>query len=262
MAEGAPTAFATVFGVFVFGVLLGLPALRLVSLYLDRQIGGFELALSLALLCSFAIGIFALWYSPLKWLLAFMLAIVCVLVLLLGRQGQRKAAERLRDGDYQKCYRLLESDPRNVAAHSRLGDLFFEQGLLDEAITCYQNAVGLAPMDAQERTKLQRAIQAKQRLATEGTDCPRCGSRNVPGTVVCTRCRLPLSARHEFLDALWNKDTLHYAQFGALACLGVVVIALVVQLATGAAPLTLVIVAFSLLFLTALLFFATRLANR
>ena len=253
---------ATVFGLFVCGALLALPAMRLLSLYLEREISALEFLIASSVLLSFAMGIFVFWQSHLKWLLMAMLVTICVAVVLAGRRQQRKLAEKLHQEDLERCYRLLQFDPRNVEAHSRLGDLFMNRGLVDEAIASYQNAVVLAPQDAKERGKLQRAIEHKQKLITEGADCPRCGTRNPRAAPYCIQCRFPLSARHELWDALRTKETLRASQIGAGICLGVVVVALGVQIATGHVSVAVVATAFVLLFLMTLLFLATRVATR
>jgi tetratricopeptide (TPR) repeat protein len=258
----AGLAFTTVFGLFVCGVILAVAALRLLYLYLEREIDGFELAVSLCVLFSFAIGIFLYWRSHVKWLLSAMFATLCIAVVLLGRRQERQLARRLRQDDFDRCYRLLQFDPRNASAHARLGDLFMQEGHVDQAMASYQNAVALAPRESEARARLQRAIETKQRMITDGVDCPRCGARSVRGSPYCVQCRFPLSARHEFWDALRTPETLRYSQIGAVICLSVVLLALGVQFAVGHVSIALIVTAFVFLFATALLFLGTRLVTK
>lgn len=68
---------------------------------------------------------------------------------LLRLRGQYEAAEA-------RCVDVLRSDPDNVHAHSLLGDIYAEQGRIDDARQWYQIALDLDPRSRSDRDKLAR----------------------------------------------------------------------------------------------------------
>lgn len=53
--------------------------------------------------------------------------------------------------------------PDNVAAHSLMGDIYFDQGRLDDAIQWYCLAIDLAPDNSADKVKLARAVEERRR---------------------------------------------------------------------------------------------------
>ncbi len=69
---------------------------------------------------------------------------------LLRVRGAFEEAER-------RCIEVLRADPNNVHAHSLLGDIYMDQGRLDDARQWYQLALDLNPHSRPDREKLNRA---------------------------------------------------------------------------------------------------------
>jgi hypothetical protein len=85
-----------------------------------------------------------------------------------------------------KCVDVMRISPKSVHAHSLLGDIYREQGRLDEAAQWYQMALDLDPNSGADLAKLaavekQRAKLAKQSART-GTTKPQRHVTGVTGT--------------------------------------------------------------------------------
>jgi hypothetical protein len=85
-----------------------------------------------------------------------------------------------------KCVDVMRISPKSVHAHSLLGDIYREQGRLDEAAQWYQMALDLDPNSGADLAKLaavekQRAKLAKQSART-GTTKPQRHMTGVTGT--------------------------------------------------------------------------------
>lgn len=78
------------------------------------------------------------------------------------------------------CMRVLQGDPRNASAHSLLGDIYENQGRIEDAIEWYRRALALSPGNEADAAKLARAqelLEARRQRAEwqaviEGRDQP------------------------------------------------------------------------------------------
>jgi hypothetical protein len=66
------------------------------------------------------------------------------------------------------CVRVLRSHPGNADAHSLLGDIYRDQGELDDAVQWYRMAVDLRPKGP-DLEKLQKLERERERLAAQST---------------------------------------------------------------------------------------------
>ncbi len=64
----------------------------------------------------------------------------------------------------EKCMAALRLSPENASAQSLLGDIYENQGLLDDAIQWYRMALDVQPDSPADTLKLARLIDAKSRL--------------------------------------------------------------------------------------------------
>lgn len=88
---------------------------------------------------------------------------------------QRKLAEanlmrvRCRWIDAEaKCVEVLRADPNDINAHSLLGDIYRDQGRLDDARQWYQMVLDLCPGSQADREKLARVEQALRDAERQG----------------------------------------------------------------------------------------------
>jgi len=78
------------------------------------------------------------------------------------------------------CMQVLQRDPRNASAHSLLGDIYENQGRIEDAIQWYRRALALAPGNEADAAKLARAQElldarrqrAEWQAVIEGRDQP------------------------------------------------------------------------------------------
>ncbi|MFQ6131033.1 MAG: tetratricopeptide repeat protein [Armatimonadota bacterium] len=183
-------------------LLMAYPAFRIVSLYIEGGISTLALALSLASLLALMAGIGRTWGSPAGVALLLLFVLLCVGLPALNAVAERRLWRRLTEEDIEQCLRALRFDPKNVHAHSRLGDIYLRLRRYDEAIECYHQATRLAPKDHKEKRKLQYAVDRKRRAEVQSVFCPRCRTENAGHAVHCRECGTPLSAKRELLDLL------------------------------------------------------------
>ena len=70
------------------------------------------------------------------------------------------------DEAVEHCMAALRLSPENASAHSLLGDIYENQGRLDDAIQWYRMALDVNPDSPADRLKLDRLLEAKQRVLT------------------------------------------------------------------------------------------------
>ena len=63
----------------------------------------------------------------------------------------------------EKCMKALKLSPDNASAQSLLGDIYENQGLLDDAIQWYRMALDVCPDSPADKMKLARVIESKSR---------------------------------------------------------------------------------------------------
>lgn len=74
-----------------------------------------------------------------------------------------------------ECIKALRINPDNVAAHSLLGDIYYEQGKTDEAMNWYKLALDLKPDSSVDRARLERLLSEKKTPISEETKPERKG---------------------------------------------------------------------------------------
>ena len=70
------------------------------------------------------------------------------------------------DEAVDKCMAALRLAPQNASAQSLLGDIYENQGRLDDAIQWYRMALDVNPDSPADSLKLDRLLEAKQRVLT------------------------------------------------------------------------------------------------
>ena len=195
-------------------VLMAVAGLRLVAMYSEGTISLLEVTIYAVLVLAALGSLLARWGT--LWSVLYGLAFValCLGPPLLQRIADRRLGERLLHEDLAECHRILQFDPQNAAAYSRLGDIYLRLGDLDTAVAQYQWAAQLSPQDKIVQQALQRAIERKRRADVPSRFCPRCRTENPSTAVYCRQCQTALSGwaelRHglqQMTPAQWLKWT-------------------------------------------------------
>ena len=182
-------------------ILMALPALRIVGMYLERQISALELVLYFAVLLAFVAGVMKTWGSSTAWLLGFMYVSLCALYPVFERVSNQRALRRLDDEEIERCKQALDFDPKNAGALEKLGHIYYARGELDEAIDCYERSLELWK-EARVKARLQYAVRRKRLAETGNIVCHHCGTENAKGTFRCVECNAPLLGTTEVLEYL------------------------------------------------------------
>ncbi|MHB9025190.1 MAG: hypothetical protein ACYC7E_13630 [Armatimonadota bacterium] len=159
---------------------------------------GFNLWGNNALSCSQAVGMaaFGLLFLALNfvpgafpWSLFALLLPVIYLVLALRPSGsQRRLLHELRQEDYAVCERIVAQDPRNAAAHARLGQLYEEDKLYAQALEAYEESLRLderQPQISYRFRMLQETVGLKE---SRQVRCPGCVTIQPADTGICWKC--------------------------------------------------------------------------
>lgn len=72
----------------------------------------------------------------------------------------------------QKCMQVMTLAPNNASAQSLLGDIYDNQGFLDDAIQWYRMALDVQPDSPADRLKLSRLLEAKARQLPPPSPAP------------------------------------------------------------------------------------------
>ena len=192
------------FAVFQAAVCSGLAfgaAYWIIASWMDRRLAAWEAG---GLLAALVVGMFFIVAYTLQNGLAALALVVVVggglvwAMSLYAKVADRRLHQQFDEEDIAKYTAALDLDPKNVAAHSLLADLYRRQGRLEEALAEYREAVRLSPELQKERYWIDRLMlqiehRAKGKGITEpqiGRDspCPDCGAI-IPGTeVACSEC--------------------------------------------------------------------------
>ncbi len=198
VAESGPVIFQVVFLTLCL-ILMALPAMRIVSMYLEQQISGLELLLYCSVLLGFVAGIVKTWGSSTSWLLGLMYITLCALYPVWERVANRRAHRRLDDEEIERCENALVFDPKNASAMAKLGDIYYARGDIDRAIDYYQRSLDVWK-DARVKLRLQHAVQRKRLAETGNVICYKCGTESPKGTVLCPKCGATISGGTDIME--------------------------------------------------------------
>ncbi|MFQ6097553.1 MAG: tetratricopeptide repeat protein [Armatimonadota bacterium] len=218
-------------------LLMAYPVVRLVWAYAEKAINLPELLIGSIVLVGLMGAVIESWETP--WVLAFggAFVAVCAAVPLLNRMAEKRLRRAMETEDVRACRRLLQLDPNNAAARSRLGDIHLEHGRVAEAIVEYEEALRLTPRDEGLRWRLARAVELKRRATAESVFCPRCDAENPKSATHCRRCGVVLCARRELWSHLRSGAGPEMLKWTALAAGA----AMLTVLAFGEAPMFVIV---------------------
>ncbi len=192
----------TILLVAVLGAIFlaaGYSVLRMISMWLDREVSGGELVVWLFVYMSaFAMAV-ASWDSPL-----FAPIILLCLFLAVGYPVGNHLIEihgrrRMRTMDIAAYSRAAEKHPDNPYPLRRLGDLFFESRDYGLAIRYYEQ-YSKRVKDGQVARRIQRAQEFLRESPQETRVCPSCTALNPRGLSHCIECGEALPGLGELLE--------------------------------------------------------------
>ncbi len=173
----------------------------IITSWIDRRLSALEAG---GLLAALVVAMFVI----IAYAVRQSLVVLVMLVLVAGalavtltaysKAADRRLHRRFDEEDIAKYLEALDLDPKNVAAHSLLADVYRRQGRLEEALAEYEAAVRLSPDLPQERfwvDRLRAMIDRKQHgLDLHGkpevleTPCPACGALVGAKEANCPEC--------------------------------------------------------------------------
>jgi len=119
-------------------------------------------------------------------------------VSLYAKAADRRRHQQFDAEDIGKYLEAIDLDPKNVAAHSLLANVYRRQGRLEEALAEYEEAVRLSPDLSQERywiDRLKVLIERKEQgqdlyvqEALRDSPCPVCGAIISGAETACPEC--------------------------------------------------------------------------
>lgn len=251
----APQAFMLA-GKIVFCALVSfVGAFLILSAWFDRKISGTEAGLLLVGLLS--IQFVGIWLSIQGGLgLLVITAVVLgmpIVFYVLGKHADRRMVKSFDEEDIAGYQQAMQIDPKNVAAHSLLAEVYRRQGKLEAAIEEYRAALQLAPTLQAERYWVQRLEAQIEAQARAEMTCPRCNTPRPAQADTCPECGRLYStvekSAHAFRTmpvsrkAAWA--TLVAAVFAGLVALSAVapgILLLLCVVVVFAAPLTVIII--------------------
>jgi predicted nucleic acid-binding Zn ribbon protein len=185
-----PEALAIAVRLMICAVVSFFGGFWIVSAWLDRKISGREAALLLVGLFPLILLLVSLSFrGPLGILVAVVVIFGgAALIRVLGIIADRSMAQHVEERDIAKYKRALDIDPKNVGAHSLLGDVYRRTGELEQAIEHYQGAVNLDPSLKEERYWIERLEAELERRERKDLSCAVCGVARPPGAVRCPQC--------------------------------------------------------------------------
>jgi len=201
-AEAVTETLQLLLLLMVCTVLLLVAGLRVLAMYGEGSLSLAEIAIYGVLVVAAMGGTLGRWGTWSGGLLGIAFVALCLGVPMVRRIADRRLAAQLLREDIAECHRLLRFDPKNAAAHSRLGDVYARQGDLDAAVAEYQVAAELSPKDKIVQQALQRAIERKRRREVPSRFCPRCRTENPRGAIHCRECGTALNAWAELRHGL------------------------------------------------------------
>lgn len=172
-----------------FGIIAGILLHRIIGAYVEGSVSSLECVLISGLYLGF---IFSVVTTQFK-LAAAALALL-FLIYLLPRHRERSIDRAFREEQIQGFREAIAADPRNLAARSRLVDVLYKMGRLDEAIDEQTQLVQLAPNDPAESHRLQQLLRDKQELSEPFITCRTCGHKNPSGRTRCEECENALTS--------------------------------------------------------------------
>lgn len=198
-----PKAFADVLLMVMLllaaSIALGFSLLRMIGMYLDREISGGELAVwTIAYVAAFGITI-AAWGTPAAPLLA-LLTLGLALVYPVGTYLlEKRGLQQMRQEDIQAYLRAAQEHPEIPYSYQRLGDIFYASDDFGLATKYYQAYLKIRK-DPRIKARLAQC-ERQQRLAeTKARICPQCGAENPRNVTHCIECGEPQPGLWEILE--------------------------------------------------------------
>jgi len=177
----------------------GVAVLRMIGMYLDREISGGELLVWLFVYVAAFSMAFASWGTPL-FIPIVLLCLALAIAYPLGTYlVEIHGRWRMRNEDIAAYARAAEENPNNPYPLKRLGDIFFDSHNYEVAVNYYKQYLARFK-DPRIVRRLERAQEYMHQSPAETTICPNCGAANPKGVSHCIECGELLPGIQEFLE--------------------------------------------------------------
>jgi hypothetical protein len=233
MLGALPEAVALV-GKIIFCALVSFTAVFLViSAWFERKISGSEA--SILLVGVLAIEMLGMWLSSRGGAGMLLLAVIVlgapVVFYLMAKVSDRRLVRSFDEEDITTYQHAIDLDPKNVAAHSFLGDVYRRQGKSQQAIQEYKAALALDRTLKSERFWVQRLEAQLESQARKEMICPRCNTPRPGDADTCPECGRVYSTVELSVHAVRTLPPARKMQWAALAALATIGIMVIFALA-------------------------------
>lgn len=241
---GALPQAAALVGKIIFCALVSFAAAFLIiSAWFDRKISGTEAGI--LLLGVLAIEMLGMWLSSRGGAGMLLLAVIVlgtpVVCYLMAKTADRRMVRSFDEEDIAKYQAATDLDPKNVAAHSLLAEVYRHQGRPELAIEEYKAALKLDATLNSERYWVQRLEAQLDSQARRELLCSRCNTPRPGDAEVCPECGRIYSSVEKSMHAMRVMPPGRKLQWAALA--GIVTIGLMVIMVIAPIAMFLLVVA-------------------
>ena len=189
--------FPIVCGAVFLGILAGLLMHRIIGLYIMNEMSGLQCVITAGLFLGFLIVFITTPSMNARILMCIIFVMLLIFLPILGRLLSKHEDRRFNDSRIEEYRNAIISDPRNMAARSRLAKSLHQKGRLDEAIQELSEYVRLAPQDQAEVYQLKQLMSEREERKSPPITCPSCGHKNPPDRTHCESCEGHLSLTSE-----------------------------------------------------------------
>jgi len=197
LAIGQAILLVAVIGVIALAA--GAAAVRMFTMYLEREVSCGELLVWLFVyLAAFSMA-FASWGTPLFVPIVLLCLALSVAYPLGTYLVEIHGHWRMRNEDIAAYARAAEENPNNPYPLKRLGDIFFDSKDYEVAVNYYKQYLARFK-DPQVVRRMERAQEYMRQSPPETQICPNCTAANPKGVSHCIECGELLPGIQEFLE--------------------------------------------------------------
>jgi len=197
------TAISITYMKFVEGIFIKLP----------RQ----NLSIYITVILSSVLFIFIVWdfislhqSSPKKASFVFLLSVLLILLILATILTIEIRNEMIRKEDYKrkknKLIQTLKANPDNFGLILKMANIYYQEGNLDEALSCYKRAISLLKnpeLSLKAKEKIKEIEYEKTSQTTKyPVECPYCHTQNLRYSFRCKNCHKRLHS--SFKDWIYS----------------------------------------------------------
>jgi len=188
-------AFFIVALLLAASIAVGFGFLRMIGMYLDREISLGELVIwTFAYLAAFAITI-----ATLNWLFALMTLALTLVGPVTSYLANWRGLRQMRERDIANYLQMAKERPEIPYPHEKLGDIFFASS--DYGLATHHYRAYLKTMKSGRiKARLEQCERYQRIKETQARICPKCGAENPSFVTHCIQCGEPQPGLWEILE--------------------------------------------------------------